>query len=187
MTVHVAVVISGSFRTLLVCNGTLVSRVYRFNQFAYFHTFAALTVNKESERQFAERAVRESYPCVAAVRIDVDDHVTKMVRDEMPDVDALPKGRGTARGKALNIVKMFRGIWTAAQLLNGAEQRFSMQTECGALPKSKLQYDAILRVRPDLCFCKPLDLRGPMMAIMANKTPHDWCFSHALTHHPNSN
>lgn len=182
MAVHVAVLLSGSFRTLLDCNGTLVQQLHRANPNVHFHTFLALTINKESDRPLAEQAAVESYPCVAAVRVDADSEVTEAVRREMPDVDSLPKGRGTARGKALNIIKMFRGIWTASRLMRGKVPHNPMQLGCIPLPKSKSRYDMVLRVRPDLCFCKPLDLHGPISAIMNNKTSHDWYVQHACTH-----
>jgi hypothetical protein len=85
----------------------------------------------------------------------------------MPSMQKLPAGRGTATGKGRNIIQMFYGIAGAATLLS--------ETAGGDGPKSKLQtcdgadggaeataitakYDLILRTRPDLCLCKPLDL-----------------------------
>ena len=160
---HVAVLLSGSFRTLLDCNHTLVTQIFQSNPSLNFHIFAALTIDEETERREAERAALESYPCVAAVKVEIDADVTAAVRREVPGVDKLPKGFGTAHGKALNIVKMFRGIWMAQRLLRNPGR--TEQLGCAPLPKSKAGYDLVLRVRPDLCFCKPLDLSAVVAAL----------------------
>ena len=162
---HVAVLLSGSFRTLLDCNHTLVTQIFQANPAHHFHIFAALTIDQEAERQQAERAAFDSYPCVAAVKVEIDADVTAAVRREVSGIDALPKGVGTAHGKAFNIVKMFRGIWTAQRLLRTPAR--AEQPGCGALPKSKAGYDMVLRVRPDLCFCKPLDLNAVAASVLA--------------------
>ena len=52
----------------------------------------------------------------------------------------------------MNIVKMFRGIGKAQQLLEAGSTR-----SCAASTSFR-QYDLVLRLRPDLCFCGPLEL-----------------------------
>ncbi|KAL1511866.1 hypothetical protein AB1Y20_005150 [Prymnesium parvum] len=176
MAPAVAVLLSGSFRTLLDCNSSLVAHVHLANPSLRFHTFAFLTVADDAERRAAERLVRHAFPCVRALRVELDADVGAAVARELPPVAALPKGRGTARGKALNIVKMFRGIWAAHRLLRGAA-REPPRGECAAGGGGEGEggaYRLVLRVRPDLCFCKPLDLSAPASAVLAQCDPHTW-------------
>lgn len=157
--VHVAVVISGAFRTLLGCNSSLVAQVFDAHPAWHFSVFAALTVESamgEAERARARAAVVESYPCVAAVALSPNAEVSAALRRELPALDAVPRGRGTARGKAHNIVKMFRGIAAAHGLLSGPRgTELALPAGCAPRPA---KFDLVLRVRPDLCFCEPLRL-----------------------------
>lgn len=165
----VAVLLSGSFRTLLDCNSTLVSNVFGANPSWDFHVYAALTVNDESERPAAEKAARESYPCVAAFKVEIDTDTSAAVKRDVPGIELLPRGRGTAHGKAFNIIKMFRGIWVAHRQL-----RSESRAACASgvrMAAGRPAYDLVLRVRPDLCFCKPLDLT---LVLQSNKEAVTW-------------
>ena len=161
---HVAVVISGAYRTLPDCNATVVQHVIRANPGVDFSVFAHLTTEamSKAEHEKAKRAVWSTFPCVAGVHFETNAAVSADVRDNLPGIDLLPRGRGTARGKAMNIVKMFRGIAMAQKLLDTGGSSRSGGGGCAAGATSR-PYDLVLRLRPDLCFCGPLDL-SPMLS-----------------------
>ena len=192
---RVAVLLSGAYRTLTDCNDTIARHVIGANPWARFDVYAALTADAatEAERKRMEAAVRFSGACIAAVRIESNGAVSAAVHRDAPSIDALPMGVGTARGKAGNIVKMFRGIGRAWQLLeeNVAEpgaggngtppatpieiatrrtrgyKHATAAAAAAAAARVSSSYELVLRVRPDLCFCAPLDLR-PALAQPGN-------------------
>ena len=151
---NVAIVLSGAYRTLPDCNASVVTHVINSNPSMKFHVYAHLTTESlsQAEHEKAERAVWATFPCVAGVLFETNSAVSAAVRKDLPAIDQLPRGSGTARGKAMNIVKMFRGIGKAQQLLEAGSTR-----SCAASTSFR-QYDLVLRLRPDLCFCGPLEL-----------------------------
>lgn len=164
---HVAVLLSGAFRTLLNCNTSVQTFIMQANPHVHFDFFAFLTVDYESDVPAAKKAARESLPCVSAVRIETAKQVTASVRKMIHAPEyGLHQGRGTATGKAVNIIKMFYGI-SAAQRLFAMSQKpcddksQPLSTLAAAL---RPRYDLVLRLRPDLCFCKPLDLSATFAA-----------------------
>ena len=162
--INVAIVMSGAYRTLPDCNGTVVQHVIRANPSVSFSVFAHLTTEamSKAEHEKAQRAVWETFPCVAGVHFETNAAVSSDVRDTLPGVDQLPRGKGTARGKAMNIVKMFRGITMAQKLLDtGGSGPRGRSGGCTA--NAPVSYDLVLRLRPDLCFCGALDL-SPMLS-----------------------
>lgn len=102
----VAIVISGAYRALLQCNGTVVEHVMRANPDVTFDVYLHLTAEHGVEHSAAARDALESFPCVMGSKVERNHNVTAAVRAELPGVADLPRGQGTARGKALNIVKM---------------------------------------------------------------------------------
>ena len=118
---RVAIVLSGAYRTLTDCNASVVQHVIHANPSVRFDVFAHLTTEAVSkhEHEQAERNVWQTFPCVAGVLFETNGAVSTDVRADLPTIDQLPRGRGTARGKAMNIVKMFRGIAMAQRLLEG--------------------------------------------------------------------
>ena len=101
-TPHIAVLFSGAFRTLTDCNETIARHVIDANPWARFDVYAHLSsdVTSEAERQRMEASVRFGSACIAAVRLETNAAVSAGVRRELPHLDRLPSGRGTARGKA---------------------------------------------------------------------------------------
>ena len=182
----VAIVLSGAYRTLPDCNASIVEHVIRANPQVKFDVFAHLTTEgaSKAEHQQAERAAWSTFPCVANVLFESNAAVTAEVRADIVGTDSLPRGRGTARGKAMNIIKMFRGIEIAQRLLDrggsgGAAVAGNARRGIGCATPSKADgstplrardYDLVLRLRPDLCFCGALDL-APMLARPAH---HLW-------------
>ena len=182
---HAAIVISGAYRTLPDCNTSIVRHVIDANPEVKFHVYAHLTTETASgeEHSVLEHSVWSSFPCVVGAALEANADVSAGVRAEVPGVDGLPRGRGTAQGKAMNIVKMFRGISIAQQLLQAGGRhavrgksweelkRAAGQGGDSRCPSSgggpphapKGGYDLVIRLRPDLCFCGPLDLK-PMLA-----------------------
>ena len=85
----------------------------------------------------------------------------------------------------MNIIKMFRGIKMAQQLLeSGGAAGFSPPTgasragcaaEAGSSRRSHRDYDLVLRLRPDLCFCGPLDLT-PQLSRPRTQAPGVRCW-----------
>lgn len=182
----VAIVLSGAYRTLTDCNASVVQHVIAANPTVSFHVFAHLTTESfsKAEHQQAEQAVWATFPCVAAVKFETNAAVSADVRRDLPGTDELPRGRGTARGKAMNIVKMFRGIGTAQQLLESSSgggggvapsgaRTCAAPAVVGGGARRPREYDLVLRLRPDLCFCGPLDL-SPMLTRHAGQQQHLW-------------
>ena len=168
----VAVLLSGALRTLDWCTESLRTNLVEANPGMTFDFFAYLTADDGVDRGAMERSVDASLRNVSGtepkVRVVTESEALAAVMQAlMPSMQKLPAGRGTATGKGKNIIQMFYGIAGAATLLS--------ETAGGDGPKSKLQtcdgadggaeataitakYDLILRTRPDLCLCKPLDL-----------------------------
>ena len=168
----VAVLLSGALRTLDWCTESLRTSLVEANPGMTFDFFAYLTADDGVDRGAMERSVDASLRNVSGtepkVRVVTESEALAAVMQAlMPSMQKLPAGRGTATGKGRNIIQMFYGIAGAATLLS--------ETAGGDGPKSKLQtcdgadggaeataitakYDLILRTRPDLCLCKPLDL-----------------------------
>ena len=168
----VAVLLSGALRTLDWCTESLRTNLVEANPGMTFDFFAYLTADDGVDRGAMERSVDASLRNVSGtepkVRVVTESEALAAVMQAlMPSMQKLPAGRGTATGKGRNIIQMFYGIAGAATLLS--------ETAGGDGPKSKLQtcdgadggaeataitakYDLILRTRPDLCLCKPLDL-----------------------------
>ena len=189
----VAIVLSGAFRTLTSCNQSVVEHVIQANPEMRFHVYAHLTIeasSSEAERDQAAKAVWGAFPCVVGAALETDAQASAAVRKDLPFVDRLPRGRGTARGKAMNIIKMFRGISIAQQLVSlqsearggkyGLEGKANFgrlappprrDGRCGVAGSPhppRTGYDLILRLRPDLCFCGALDL-SPMVAHLGGR------------------
>ena len=185
----VAVLLSGALRTLDWCTESLRTNLVEANPGMTFDFFAYLTADDGVDRGAMERSVDASLRNVSGtepkVRVVTESEALAAVMQAlMPSMQKLPAGRGTATGKGRNIIQMFYGIAGAATLLS--------ETAGGDGPKSKLQtcdgadggaeataitakYDLILRTRPDLCLCKPLDLHqvrlvaaSPLPSRMAN-------------------
>ena len=168
----VAVLLSGALRTLDWCTESLRTNLVEANPAMTFDFFAYLTADDGVDRAAMERSVDASLRNVSStepkVRLVTESEALAAVMQAlMPDMQKMPAGRGTATGKSSNIIQMFYGIAGAATLLS--------ETTGGDGPKSKLQscngaeggaetiavaakYDLILRTRPDLCLCEPLDL-----------------------------
>jgi hypothetical protein len=168
----VAVLLSGALRTLDWCTESLRTNLVEANPGMTFDFFAYLTADDGVDRGAMERSVDASLRNVSGtepkVRVVTESEALAAVMQAlMPSMQKLPAGRGTATGKGRNIIQMFYGTAGAATLLS--------ETAGGDGPKSKLQtcdgadggaeattitakYDLILRTRPDLCLCKPLDL-----------------------------
>lgn len=195
---RVAIAISGAYRTLTDCNDTIARYVIDANPSVHFEVFAALTADPatDAERQKMEEAVRFGRACIASVQIESNAAVTAAVRRDMPALENHPPGHGTARGQAPNIVKMFRGIGRAWQLIEEhvamqdascsnatpARMRSGGSAKAGSLGTARAssmtamppadaammssrvgsRYDLVLRLRPDLCFCAPLDLSAAL-------------------------
>lgn len=167
---RVAVIISGAYRTLTDCNGSIAHHIFDANPSVEFDVYAYLTtdVADKGKQRMMERAVRFGRACVAAVRIESNAAVTSAVHRDMPHSGRVPFGRGTAHGKAGNIIKMFRGIALAWKLLD--EHVATQRMEGGNCNRTARNpgpeimpvantYRLVLRLRPDLCFCGPLDLQ----------------------------
>ena len=168
----VAVLLSGALRTLDWCTESLRTNLVLANPGMTFDFFAYLTADDGIDRGAMERSVGASLRNVSStepkVRVVTESEALAAVMQAlMPHMQTMPAGRGTATGKSRNIIQMFYGIAGAATLLS--------ETTGGNAPKSKLQscngaeggaetiavaakYDLILRTRPDLCLCEPLDL-----------------------------
>ena len=182
----VAVLLSGALRTLDWCTESLRTNLVEANPGMTFDFFAYLTADDGVDRGAMERSVDASLRNVSGtepkVRVVTESEALAAVMQAlMPSMQKLPAGRGTATGKGRNIIQMFYGIAGAATLLS--------ETAGGDGPKSKLQtcdgadggaeataitakYDLILRTRPDLCLCKPLDLHQVRL-VAASPPPHD--------------
>lgn len=175
---HVAIVVSGAYRTLPDCNASVSRHVIDANSGVHFHVYAHLTT--EMAGAVAARDVWSSFPCVVSAALETNAAVSAAVRSDIGmGTEKLPRGRGTAQGKAMNIIKMFRGIAAAQRLLDTQQSHRSSASapvvsgrlpppavqhgsRCGATgpPRAPRQgYDLVLRLRPDLCFCSPLDLK----------------------------
>ena len=183
----VAVLLSGALRTLDWCTESLRTNLVEANPGMTFDFFAYLTADDGVDRGAMERSVDASLRNVSGtepkVRVVTESEALAAVMQAlMPSMQKLPAGRGTATGKGRNIIQMFYGIAGAATLLS--------ETAGGDGPKSKLQtcdgadggaeataitakYDLILRTRPDLCLCKPLDLHQVRL-VAASPPPHAW-------------
>ena len=183
----VAVLLSGALRTLDWCTESLRTNLVDANPGMTFDFFAYLTADDGVDRGAMERSVDASLRNVSGtepkVRVVTESEALAAVMQAlMPSMQKLPAGRGTATGKGRNIIQMFYGIAGAATLLS--------ETAGGDGPKSKLQtcdgadggaeataitakYDLILRTRPDLCLCKPLDLHQVRL-VAASPPPHAW-------------
>ena len=182
----VAVLLSGALRTLDWCTESLRTNLVEANPGMTFDFFAYLTADDGVDRGAMERSVDASLRNVSGtepkVRVVTESEALAAVMQAlMPSMQKLPAGRGTATGKGRNIIQMFYGIAGAATLLS--------ETAGGDGPKSKLQtcdgadggaeataitakYDLILRTRPDLCLCKPLDLHQVRLVVASPPPPH---------------
>ena len=183
---RVAVLLSGALRTLDWCTESLRTNLVEANPAMTFDFFAYLTADDGVDRAAMERSVDASLRNVSStepkVRLVTESEALAAVMQAlMPDMQKMPAGRGTATGKSSNIIQMFNGIAGAATLLS--------ETTGGDGPKSKLQscngaeggaetiavaakYDLILRTRPDLCLCEPLDLhQAQLVAAKPARSP----------------
>jgi hypothetical protein len=139
-----------------------------------FDFFAYLTADDGIDRDAMERSVDARLRNVSGtepiVRVVTESEAVAAVMQALPagsSMQKMPAGRGTATGKSRNIIQMFHGIAGAATLLsettggNGLKSR--LQSCDGAEGGAETiavaaKYDLILRTRPDLCLCEPLDL-----------------------------
>jgi hypothetical protein len=155
----VAVVVSGAMRTLPECRKTVVKHIVEANPSMEFHFYVYLTVDTEAEVLDARQLVSQAYPNVKSVLVLNGKQTSKAVRKALPGLDRLPAGSGTARGKASNIAKMLLGISLAERLRSlPSPPVFRHQLpEAGAVGAPP-EHSLVLRLRPDLCFCRPLHL-----------------------------
>lgn len=186
---NVAIVLSGAYRTLPDCNASMVRHVIHANPTMRFHVYAHVTAEAVGVDAHARRDVWDTFPCVVGAAVETNAAVTASVNADMSGIQKLPRGRGTAQGKAMNIIKMFRGIGVAQQLLSAGGHVTPKSdargppgllvppaghgSRCdGPLRAPKSGYDLVLRLRPDLCFCGPLDLTS-LLPLRPEK-PHLW-------------
>eukprot|EP00746_Dinoflagellata_sp_MGD_P166169 gnl/MRDRNA2_/MRDRNA2_95886_c0_seq1.p1 gnl/MRDRNA2_/MRDRNA2_95886_c0~~gnl/MRDRNA2_/MRDRNA2_95886_c0_seq1.p1 ORF type:complete len:304 (-),score=57.59 gnl/MRDRNA2_/MRDRNA2_95886_c0_seq1:104-1015(-) len=139
-TAKVAVLFSGALRTLDACKSSFIDYVIQANPKLSFDTYAFFSVDSESEVRSAEKLVQDSLPNLKKVKIEDDNFITKQVIEMFPGIHNVPAGNTTQRGKAINVAKQLRGFKEVASMVNFDS------------------YDLIVRIRPDLCFCQPLDL-----------------------------
>ena len=169
----VAVLLSGALRTLDWCTESLRTNLVEANPGMTFDFFAYLTADDGIDRGAMERSVDARLRNVSStepkVRVVTESEALAAVMQALPagSMQKMPAGRGTATGKSRNLIQMFHGIAGAATLLsetiggNGTKPR--LQSCNGAEGGAETiavaaQYDLILRTRPDLCLCGPLDL-----------------------------
>ena len=160
----VAVVISGALRTLPECHKTVKKHIVDANPSMDFHFYVYVTVDGEAEVSDAQQLVSAAYPNVRSVLVLHGKQTTRAVRKALPGLDRLPPGSGTARGKAGNIAKMLLGL-SLAEKLRGLPSppvlrnlhHVPPQPPNGTAAPAQ-QHSLVLRLRPDLCFCKPLHL-----------------------------
>jgi len=170
----VAVLLSGALRTLDWCTESLRTNLVEANPGMTFDFFAYLTADDGIDRDAMERSVDARLRNVSGtepiVRVVTESEAVAAVMQALPagsSMQKMPAGRGTATGKSRNIIQMFHGIAGAATLLsettggNGLKSR--LQSCDGAEGGAETiavaaKYDLILRTRPDLCLCEPLDL-----------------------------
>jgi len=155
----IAVVVSGAMRTLPECQKTVVKHVVEANPSMDFHFFVYVTVDSEAEVIDAQRLVSQAYPNVKSVLVLNGKQTTKAVRKALPGLDRLPAGSGTARGKASNIAKMLLGL-SLAERLRGLPSPpiFRHEVPEAGTASGTPKHSLVLRLRPDLCFCRPLHL-----------------------------
>ena len=180
---RVAVLLSGALRTLDWCTESLRTNLVAANPDATFDFFAYLTADDGTDREAVEQSVGSSLRNVSGTEPKVQvvtesEALAAVMRALMPHILSLPAGRGTAKGKSRNIIQMFYGIAGAATLLSettlGDGPKSSLQSCDGALGGAQTiavaaKYDLILRTRPDLCLCEPIDLR--QVQLIAAKHP----------------
>ena len=153
----VAVVVSGAMRTLPECRQTVVKYIVEANPSMEFHFYVYLTVDTEAEVLGAQQLVSQAYPNVKSVLVLNGKQTSKAVRKALPGLDRLPPGSGTARGKAHNIAKMLLGISLAERLRSlPSPPVFRHQLPEAGVAGAAPAHSLVLRLRPDLCFCRPL-------------------------------
>ena len=191
-----AIVLSGAYRTLPDCNASMVRHIIDANPSVRFHVYAHLTTEVVGADQQVQRDIWNSFPCVVGAALETNVAVSAGVRAEVPGTEKVPRGRGTAQGKAMNIIKMFRGIAAAQRLLTTQPQQLHHHgkggestvpgrldpppavqngARCAAAGPPRVPrggYDLVIRLRPDLCFCGPLDLQ-PLLS-RSGAAHHVW-------------
>ena len=167
----VAVVVSGAMRTLPECRATVVKHIVEANPSMEFHFYVYLTVDTEAEVLGAQQLVSQAYPNVKSVLVLNGKQTSKAVRKALPGLDRLPPGSGTARGKAHNIAKMLLGISLAERLRSlPSPPVFQRQLPDAGVAGAAPAHSLVLRLRPDLCFCRPLHL-SPLLRTAAVHLP----------------
>lgn len=167
----VAVVVSGAMRTLPECRQTVVKHIVEANPSMEFHFYVYLTVDTEAEVLGAQQLVSQAYPNVKSVLVLNGKQTSKAVRKALPGLDRLPPGSGTARGKAHNIAKMLLGISLAERLRSlPSPPVFRRQLPEAGVAGAAPAHSLVLRLRPDLCFCRPLHL-SPLLRTAAVHLP----------------
>ena len=167
----VAVLLSGAMRTLDWCAKDMHKQLVAANPEATFEFFAHLTADDDVDRVATQQSVEASLRNVSGnepkVRVVTESEVLAMVEQSLPMMEKAPMGKGTAKGKAPNIIQMFHGIAGAASLMYESidsalmwqPQNCSNPIEVPEAIALKLsKYDLIMRIRPDLCLCGPLQL-----------------------------
>ena len=167
----VAVVVSGAMRTLPECRQTVVKHIVEANPSMEFHFYVYLTVDTEAEVHAAQQLASQAYPNVKSVLVLNGKQTSKAVRRALPGLDRLPPGSGTARGKAHNIAKMLLGISLAERLRSlPSPPVFRRQLPEAGAAGAAPAHSLVLRLRPDLCFCRPLHL-SPLLRTAAVHLP----------------
>lgn len=169
----VAVVVSGAMRTLPECQPTIKKYIIDANPSMDFHFYVYVTVDEDEEVANAQQLVSAAFPVVKSVLVLSGKQTSRAVKRTLPGLDSMPPGRGTARGKAGNIAKMLLGL-TLAERLRGLPSppvvRHHMPPARNLSATVAAHHDLVLRLRPDLCFCRPLNL-APLIGSHAVHVP----------------
>lgn len=169
----VAVVVSGAMRTLPECQPTIKKYILDANPSMDFHFYVYVTVDEDEEVANAQQLVSAAFPVVKSVLVLSGKQISRAVKRALPGLDSIPPGRGTARGKAGNIAKMLLGITLAERLRELPSPpvvRHHMPPARNLSASMIAQHDLVLRLRPDLCFCRPLNL-APLLGSRAVHVP----------------
>ena len=152
-------------RTLPECQGSVKRYIIDANPSMDFSFYIYATVDNETQVSEAQRLASTAYPIVKSVLVLSGNQTSQAVRQALPTLESLPPGSGTAKGKAGNIAQMLMGLSIAERLCGLPSPpvvRQSIPPPRRNLSDSdnyRVDHDLVLRLRPDLCFCRPLILR----------------------------
>jgi hypothetical protein len=146
----VAILVSGAMRTISECSNTLLTQVIHSNPALDFELFAFLTVNVVTQEDLMQAQARADESLlnfnVREMQVQLDSMVERTVMEKLPGIKYSPEGWGSAKGKAMNVAKMFYGLAKTEELRQNA------------LVKGGDPHFLVMRVRPDLCICDALKL-----------------------------